>query len=292
MAEQPQQVSGRAGIGTLLRLALPTVPVLGSLPGIAKERGAFGGLAVAGPPRTPEREHVTAYAELCGFPVKDTLPLPYPHLLAFPLQMAIMGSPRFPVAALGMVHLENAISQHRPIAVGEELRATVGVAPAVPHPAGLAFRFTSEVYAGPELVWEETSVYLRRGPRNPDAAWTTDLVEVPPSGPVWQLRGDLGRRYGAVSGDINPIHLTSVTAKALGMPRHLAHGMWTLARSVAQLENRLPDAVRVEVAFRKPVFLPSAVAYGARPDGTGYAFSLHRRGSDTLHLLGRTSALT
>ena len=67
--------------------------------------------------------------------------------------------------------------------------------------------------------------------------------------------------------------------------------MWTTARCVAMLENRLPDAVRVDVAFKKPVFLPSSVAYGSRPTEDGYAFSLHKRGSDTLHLLGRTSAL-
>jgi acyl dehydratase len=94
-----------------------------------------------------------------------------------------------------------------------------------------------------------------------------------------------------VAGDYNPIHLTPVTAKALGFPRHLAHGMWTKARCIAAMENRLPDAVRVDVAFKKPVFLPSSVAFGSAKVTGGLAFSLHKRGSDTLHLVGRTSAL-
>ena len=65
-----------------------------------------------------------------------------------------------------------------------------------------------------------------------------------PTGTVeWRLPGDLGRRYAAVSGDRNPIHLYPLTAKALGFPRQIAHGMWSLARCVAALENRLPDAV-------------------------------------------------
>ena len=41
-----------------------------------------------------------------------------------------------------------------------------------------------------------------------------------------------------MSGDHNPIHLHPLTAKALGYPRQLAHGMWSLARCVAALENR------------------------------------------------------
>ena len=47
--------------------------------------------------------------------------------------------------------------------------------------------------------------------------------DVPPGGPQWRLSGDLGRRYAAVSGDHNPIHLYPLTAKALGFPRQIAH---------------------------------------------------------------------
>ncbi len=108
---------------------------------------------------------------------------------------------------------------------------------------------------------------------------------------MWSLPGDLGRRYAAVSGDYNPIHLYPLTAKALGFNRQIAHGMLTLARCLAALENRLPEMVRVDVAFKKPVFLPSRVAFGSRPLDDGYAFSLSKAGSETLHLLGRTAAL-
>ena len=71
-----------------------------------------------------------------------------------------------------------------------------------------------------------------------------------------------------MSGDHNPIHLYPITAKALGFPRQIAHGMWTMARCVAALENRLPDAVRVDVAFKKPVLLPGLGARSARRRST------------------------
>jgi acyl dehydratase len=122
---------------------------------------------------------------------------------------------------------------------------------------------------------------------------------VPSSGIEWRLAGDLGRRYAAVSGDHNPIHLYGLTAKAFGFPRQIAHGMWSKARCVAMLEPRLPDAVRVDVAFKKPILLPSTVAFGSRevPKTTRIAnqdweFSLTSARNGEPHLLGKTSALT
>jgi acyl dehydratase len=94
-----------------------------------------------------------------------------------------------------------------------------------------------------------------------------------------------------VSGDANPIHLYPLTAKALGFPRQIAHGMWTMARCVAALENRLPSAVRVDVAFKKPVLLPGTVALGTDPVEGGWAFSLSSPKSGAPHLAGRTTAL-
>jgi acyl dehydratase len=111
---------------------------------------------------------------------------------------------------------------------------------------------------------------------------------VPALGATWRLPGDLGRRYAAVSGDHNPIHLYPLTAKAFGFRRQIAHGMWTKARAVAALENRLPDAVTVSVGFKKPVFLPGTVGFGARATEGGIAFSVADR-DGAPHLLGRAA---
>ena len=119
----------------------------------------------------------------------------------------------------------------------------------------------------------------------------SSFPDASPSGIVWRLPGDLGRQYAAVSGDHNPIHLYPITAKALGFPRQIAHGMWTMARCVAALENRLPDAVRVDVAFKKPVLLPGSVAFGSTPVDGGFAFSLTSPKDGAPHLAGRTTAL-
>ena len=286
-----REIQPSGGLGVLLRAALPSIPVVKALPGIRKASGDFAGLSFTRPPVTIGRADVEAYAAVCGFPNKDTVPLPYPHMLAFGLQMAIMSDSAFPAPAIGTVHLENSITQHRPIAIGETLAVTASVGAGVPHPKGTVYEFVTEVRAGNELVWEEVSAYLRRGRGNDGASYGMVFPEAVTTGTTWKLPADLGRTYASVSGDHNPIHLYPITAKALGFPRQIAHGMWTLARCTAALENRLPDAVRVDVAFKKPVLLPGSVTFGSTPVDQGYAFSLTNPRSGAPHLAGRTTAV-
>ncbi len=294
--EQTRTLEGEpGGVGTIARAALPMLPVVGSLPGVRKHSAdGFAGLRYHRSGVRVERESVDAYARVCGFPIKDVAPLPYVHMLAFPLHMAIMTDRAFPYPAVGTVHVENSITQHRPIAIGETLAVTTAVAPARPHAKGVVLDFTTTAVStgpdgsGDEVVWESTSTYLRRGKGDKDAPAGLELEQVPASGIRWKLPADLGRKYAAVSGDHNPIHLYPWTAKALGFPRQIAHGMWSKARCLAALENRLPDAVHVDVAFKKPIVLPGSVAFGSRPSDEGYRFSLSSPKSGAPHLLGRT----
>src|ERR1700723_2765123 len=83
-----------------------------------------------------------------------------------------------------------------------------------------------------------------------------------PPPPPRKAPGARGRRYGSVSGDLNPIHIHPLTARLFGFPSAIAHGMWTKARSLAALEARLPPAYTAGVAFKRPILLPGKVAFG------------------------------
>jgi acyl dehydratase len=111
----------------------------------------------------------------------------------------------------------------------------------------------------------------------------------PAPGARWDLPAELGRRYARVSGDRNPNHLYALTAKAFGCRRQIAHGVWSKARCLASLAGRLPDAVTVEVAFKKPVLLPGTVAFGSVRPGDGYVFFLTSPSNGAPHLLGRST---
>ena len=44
-----------------------------------------------------DRDRLAAYDRVCGFPLRDALPATYPHILAFPLHLALMTDSRLPV---------------------------------------------------------------------------------------------------------------------------------------------------------------------------------------------------
>ena len=223
-----------------------------------------------------DQARLAKYDRVCGFGLRDVLPATFPHILAFPLQLSLMTDPAFPFGAIGLVHIYNRITQHRAIRSSERLQLDVWATPVEAHPRGKQFSLRTEVRAGDELVWEEISTNLKRGGGSETAkAPGSGLprAEDLPATATWTLPGDLGRRYGAVSGDLNPIHMHPLSARLFGFPSAIAHGMWTKARCLAAIESRLPQALTVEVAFKKPIFLPGKVEF-CEADGPGEAFNV------------------
>jgi acyl dehydratase len=281
-----------SALPTMLRAALPVLPGVNLIPGVAKKGSSLPDLTLHRKDVAIDPAHVTAYAEVCAFEPSQTLPFTYPHMLAFPLHMGIMTDSSFPFPAIGTVHVGNAITRHRPIAPTERLDVSATAVDLRPHPKGRVFDLVTTVTSEGETVWESTSSYLRVGRGEKGASPEGEPFDlVPGTGTVWRLAGDLGRRYAAVSGDHNPIHLYPLTAKAFGFPRQIAHGMWSKARCVAAMANRLPDSARVEVEFKKPILLPGKVAFGSRLVEGGLDFSLTRPGDGAPHLLGRARGL-
>jgi hypothetical protein len=277
-----------SSLPTMLKAALPVLPGVNLIPGVAKKGSSLPDLTLHRKDVAVDREHVAAYAEVCGFEPSQTLPFTYPHMLAFPLHMGIMTDSSFPFPAIGTVHVGNSITRHRTISPAERLDVSVTAVHLRPHAKGRVFDLVTTVTSAGETVWESTSTYLRVGKGDTSAPTEGEPFDlVPGTGTVWKLPGDLGRRYAAVSGDHNPIHLYPLTAKAFGFPRQIAHGMWSKARCVAAMANRLPDAARVEVEFKKPIFLPGQVAFGSRVVANGLDFSLTKPGDGAPHLVGR-----
>jgi acyl dehydratase len=238
---------------------------------------------------------LAGYARVCRFPLTDTLPVTFPHVLAFPLQVALMTDRSFPLALPGLVHVRNRIEQLRPIGTGEALDVEVWAETFARHRSGATVDLCAAVSAGGAEVWRGRSTYLSRGAQAPDGSPESD-VEVA-VGPLermaaqWRVPDDAGRRYAKVSGDVNPIHLSALTAKAFGFKRAIAHGMWVKARALAALSGRLPEAMSVDVGFRKPLFLPSTVTLSTAAVGTdGWDLAVRNAKAGTEHLVGTVRA--
>jgi acyl dehydratase len=214
---------------------------------------------------------VADYAHLCGFGLGAHPPVTWPHLLGFPLQAAVMSRRDFPVPMVGLVHVENRITWVRPLEYGESLDVVAHAADLRAHRRGRLVDLVAEVSSEGAVVWRSISTYLAWGGGAPSASTDSPPdVSTLAGRAVVQLRfaEDAGRRYASVSGDVNPIHLHALSARALGYDRAIAHGMFSYARVLGSLGARLPAAGSSTVWFRKPVKLPSttrlAVAEDAR----------------------------
>ena len=207
-----------------------------------------------------DRDHLATYQQVCGWGVSDMLPHTYPHVLGFPLQATLMARTNFPLPLAGLVHVENSITVHRRLTAADELVISVSPENRRPHPKGTAVDLVTLVDSGDERVWEGRSTYLARGKSDAEAA-SSEPASMPTGSPAarWRVPDDIGRTYGSVSGDVNPIHLYALTAKAMGFPRAIAHGMWTYARTLAALGPAVDGPSTSHVWFRKPVLLPSSV---------------------------------
>jgi acyl dehydratase len=280
-----------------VRAGAGAIPGVSRLPLVGRGAGWDHNTVLALDDVAIDRGRLAAYDRVCGFGVCDRLPVTFPHMLAFPLHLALMTERHFPLPAIGLVHIANRIVALRPIAAGERLSLRVWATPIEPHPRRRQFAIRTEARVGDDLVWEETSVNLRRGAggdpeREPLIA--PPSAQALPATATWSLRGDLGRRYGAVSGDLNPIHVHALTARLFGFPAAIAHGMWTLARCLAALgpeggtSARAGGPVTIEVAFRKPIPLPATVQFAESRsgDGEGIRFGVRDARRQTPHLDG------
>ncbi|MGH1565625.1 MaoC family dehydratase [Mumia sp. DW29H23] len=276
-----------------LRAALPALPVVGGLPGVRHTPGSVPEVTLERTGVSTDLDHLAAYADVCGFALRDTLPVTYPHMAAFGLQMSLMVDTTFPFAPMGLVHLRNRITQHRPITVTEAYDVSVTASDLREHPKGRLVDVVSTVRVAGEVVWEETMTLFRRGGGGGEETQRAPLdgVEPPAGAATWRLDAGLGRRYAAVSGDRNPIHMSKLSAKAFGFPRQIAHGMWSKARALAAVENRLPDAYAVDAEFRRPILLPATVSFGTAADGDRLLLGITGRAKDgkpaPTHLVAR-----
>ena len=230
---------------------------------------------------SPKAMMVGAYRRVCGGSKSANLPVCYPQVMAFPLHLHLMGHPDFPLAAMGMVHVSNRIEQKRPMPLDASYDVSVEINSINETARGYEFDLVTQFLDQTgELVWRGVTSILSRkkAAASKDAApKKAPPVAKPSSLPElaqWTLKGNLGRRYAMVSGDINPIHLSGPTAKLLGFKRAIIHGMWTLARSAASLPLDSEAAGVLEVEFKTPLFLPGKAVLHGKQNKASYAFEV------------------
>lgn len=264
--------------------ALPFVPRDGRLPDrTVKVEGL-----------TIDPANVAAYAAVTGLRFGDAVPLTYPFALTFPSVMSLVSGFDFPFAAMGSVHVENHITQFKPIAVTDSVDVAVHAENLREHRKGLLVDLVTDVKVGNDTAWHQVTTFLhqqRTSLSDEPKPEQKKSPKLPPPNAVLPITPGQIRRYASIGGDHNPIHTNSIGAKLFGFPTVIAHGMFSAAAVLANFEGQLPDAVKYSVRFGKPVLLPArAGLYVDRIPG-GWELVLRNLSKGYPHLTGSVKAL-
>jgi hypothetical protein len=280
-------VTQPSGLKNMLRAAagaLPFVPRGGQLPA----------RTVTVDELPIDRANVAEYAAVTGLRYADAVPLTYPFALTFPTLMSLVTGFDFPFAAMGSVHTENQITQYRPIKVTDTVNIAVHAENLREHRKGLLVDLVTDVSVGNEVAWHQVTTFLHQQrtslsgePKPPPQK----QPKLPAPNAILRISPGQIRRYAAVGGDHNPIHTNSVGAKLFGFPTVIAHGMFSAAAVLANLEAAIPDAVTYSVRFGKPVLLPASAGLYVDQVPDGWDLSLRNIAKGYPHLTGTLRAL-
>lgn len=280
-------MSQPSGLRNLLRAAagaLPFVPRGDALP----ER------ALTVEDLTIDPANVADYANVTGLRFGDAVPLTYPFTLTFPTVMELVTGFDFPFAAMGSVHIENHIEQYRPILVTDTVGVRVHAENLREHRRGLLVDVVTDVNVGNETAWHQVTTFLHQQRTSLSDEPKPPPQKQPKLGPpnaVLRISPGQIRHYASVGGDHNPIHTNPIAAKLFGFPTVIAHGMFTAAAVLANIEGQLPDAVKYSVRFAKPVVLPARAGLYVDRTSSGWELTLRNLSKGDPHLTGTVTAL-
>ncbi len=257
---------------------------------------------VAGPDSPRRTETVTAdpqaVAEFCRAvhePVRNTVPVTWLHAQGFAASLALLSAPDFPAPAMGMVHVANTVTQLRPVQVGDAVTVTVWIEEIRTHPKGTEVVVAAAFDVDGLRCVDERSQYLAKGVHvdgaTPHDAGERTPFETPEATMTWRLTPRTADAYARVSGDVNPIHLNGLAAKAFGFRGRIVHGMYTAARALASAQVRA-DAFVWDVEFATPVVLPGTVAVRVAHDAATTSVDVWNPRDGRPHMLSSVRAET
>ncbi|THC45365.1 hypothetical protein C2862_06220 [Massilia sp. Mn16-1_5] len=219
--------------------------------------------------------HVARYAAALGF-APGAVPLTWWYLPVQRAHMTTMLTDAFPYRLAGIVHVENELVAHAAPPANTPIRLDTRIDILPPTSSGAVYcALETAGSAGGERIFTCTSKYLAvRGQRSGKGARQVPAVQPGSVIDSWTLPPSSGRAYARVSGDWNPIHLTRWSARLLGLPAPIIHGMHSVARSCAALEAAAGRRVSaMSVRFTAPVPLGSTVVLTSGNAPGRYALS-------------------
>lgn len=216
-------------------------------------------------PMRADRALYVGLRKAWDLPDYGVLPPVFPAVATFMTHLRHLSDPRFPFQAMGTVHMRTVIEQKRALRVDEMVGYRCWVDGHREVDRGVEFDLMTEAFVDGKVISTTTMVMYRRGPnRKRDGVRSPAPVHnfISAHETTWDVNGSTARSYARLSGDINLIHLSTVTAKLLGFKGMILHGMWSVGRACAMHPvQMMADNIRYESEFRLPIFLPARLRY-------------------------------
>jgi len=243
-----------------------------------------------------EPRKVAELAASAGAPASAGVSILYPHVFGFPLHMAILTHPEFPIPIWRILQIRNRLVQHAPIAMGATIDFDVRVSAQRILARGVEIDLHTAVRSKRRLVWESLVTFYSRGlfghaetrpasAQAPEVASHTVLHWQMPRGGAW--------RFGQLIGDHNGIHLSGWYARLFGFRRALYHPPVVLGHCLSRIPTpKLEDVRRLDAWLKGPVYRGATVALHVDPDhaARSCAFALMMTSETRPSLVGRITS--
>lgn len=268
---------------TLATMARALVPSPGLAEGVPDIRARWLGHRV-------DSHDLAAFLDLTGIAAGAGLPVLYPHVFGFPLHMAVLTHPRFPVPIWRVLQIRNHLVQHARLDPGTAFDFETRVSEHRTHERGLEIDLATTAHdARGTLVWESIVTFYVRG-RFGEHGQLSPLMRSPgaPDGERarWRIPARAGWRFGRFTGDHNGIHHFDAYARAFGFERALVHPPLAIGTCLA----RLPapgEACRTDVWLKGPVHYGAEVTLAVDETDEETVFALRDASDPRPRILGR-----
>lgn len=195
------------------------------------------------------------------------LPPLYPTAWGLIPFLRVLSEPRLDVSLMGVIHAQNDLISHRPIRATDVLTLALSLERLHRDDQRALMTLRCDCIVGGEVA-AEVRTMLIAGLSPAGAARESMKIHASMEGWSTIHRVSLGRhhplRYALLSGDINPVHLLSVTSRPFGFPQPILHGfclksiiIHALVRSAGG--GDLSSIRRLRLRFRSPVCPPTTL---------------------------------
>ncbi|WP_448213688.1 MaoC/PaaZ C-terminal domain-containing protein [Colwellia sp. MEBiC06753] len=189
----------------------------------------------------------------------EALPLSFVFNLSYRHLGQLLSQAKIPSKLLGLIHISSHFQRLAAIDWLAEFDLVLSLDRCTKSDKGFNYQITTELWQHNQLCVININQILDKQPgyqgkKRKEISTPNTLPELESVA----LSGAVARSYARVSGDYNPIHLSPLTAKLLGMKTLVIHGMFNLHWALCEIPQA-KDSNKINAHFNRPCYLPEQV---------------------------------